>query len=372
MTRLNTALPVVVWAVFCICDAMVTPASAGTAELYRRGHVELEELFVIGGEDAPEEEVAFRVSNFDFDTGGNILFPDGKLHTIFKFSDSGEFMGTMCSEGGGPGDLRRPGSLAVEPTGNIVIFDFGNRRVQRLNPVGEYVASTNCYDLLSGLTVGPSGEIYAMAYRVPEGPPRSESDYRIIRLEDDLTESAVIEEASIVTSVVAEIPDGYSMTIAPYPASLELAPLPGNRIVVGRSDENELRVRSPSGEIVETITLEGDPPPVTDRDREKYFAKFISDGKDVLNPRVREKIEFPKHKPYFGRITVDDEYNILVRWGDPTGGDAVFLAYTHEGELISRVTMDELPADVKIRGDRLYALDRSYDVLPTITCYRMK
>jgi hypothetical protein len=350
---------------------MVTPASAGTAELYRRGHVELEELFVIGGEDAPEEEVAFRVSNFDFDSGGNVLFPDGKLHTIFKFSDSGEFLGTICSEGGGPGDLREPSSLVVEPGGNIVVFEFGNRRIQRLDPAGEYVAAANLPDWLSELKIGPSGKLYAKYPRSQEGMTRPEAEFRIARFGDDLVESAVIESATILLHAVAGTSDRYTVTTVPYPASLEWALLPGDRIVSGRSDDQKLYIRSSSGEILKSIELEGDPPPVTDADRDEYFGRWIRDGEDKLDPELRKAIKFPKHKPYFGRITLDDEHNMLIRWGNANDGEAVFLVYTQEGEFISRVTMSGLSRTIKIRGDRLYALDWN-DGLPTITCYRMK
>ena len=57
-------------------------------------------------------------------------------------SHSGELVGSYGRSGRGDGELLRPASVAVDEDGYIYVADWGNERVQVLDPEGEFVMKT--------------------------------------------------------------------------------------------------------------------------------------------------------------------------------------------------------------------------------------
>ena len=83
---------------------------------------------------------------FEFPTGiavdstGNVLVGDSGNGRIEKFSPTGAFLSNIGTKGTGPGQLRDPNGLAVDRTGNIYVADTSNGRVQKMAPDGTFVA----------------------------------------------------------------------------------------------------------------------------------------------------------------------------------------------------------------------------------------
>jgi DNA-binding beta-propeller fold protein YncE len=71
----------------------------------------------------------------------------------------------LAGEGTAPGALRDPSALALEPSGNIVIADSGNNRVQLFAPSGRLLAVSPASLRLNGpraLAVGADGVVYVL------------------------------------------------------------------------------------------------------------------------------------------------------------------------------------------------------------------
>lgn len=83
---------------------------------------------------------------FDFPRGiaaersGNILVSDTNNGRIQRFSPAGVFLNVFGSIGTGPGEFREPNGLATDSKGNIYVADTGNHRVQKLSPDGRFIA----------------------------------------------------------------------------------------------------------------------------------------------------------------------------------------------------------------------------------------
>lgn len=83
---------------------------------------------------------------FDFprgiaaDRSGNILVSDTNNGRIQKFAPTGAFLSFFGKSGHGPGDLQDPNGLAVDSKGNIYVADCGNHRVQKFAPDGRFLA----------------------------------------------------------------------------------------------------------------------------------------------------------------------------------------------------------------------------------------
>ena len=83
---------------------------------------------------------------FDFprgiaaDASGNILVSDTNNGRIQKFTPAGVYL-NMFGPPGRAGELREPNGLAVDSKGNIYVADAGNHHVLKLNPDGLVIAS---------------------------------------------------------------------------------------------------------------------------------------------------------------------------------------------------------------------------------------
>jgi len=83
---------------------------------------------------------------FDFPRGiaadhsGNILVGDTNNGRIQKFSPAGVFLSMLGSPGYNPGEFKEPNGVAVDTNGNVYVADVGNHRVQKLAPDGRFIA----------------------------------------------------------------------------------------------------------------------------------------------------------------------------------------------------------------------------------------
>jgi len=60
-------------------------------------------------------------------------------NTISVFDTGGKFIEKWGTSGSGDGQLNRPGGLAVEASGNVIVVDSGNNRLQVFTPEGKFV-----------------------------------------------------------------------------------------------------------------------------------------------------------------------------------------------------------------------------------------
>jgi hypothetical protein len=74
------------------------------------------------------------------DGSGNVLISDTRNGRIEKFSAAGVFLGTIAGHGSAEGELKEPNGLAIDKSGNIYVADTGNHRVQKLKPDGSFIA----------------------------------------------------------------------------------------------------------------------------------------------------------------------------------------------------------------------------------------
>ena len=105
-------------------------------------------------------------SGIAVDETGNVLVADTNNGRIEKFSSTGTFLTILGTKGSGQGQLRAPNGIAVDSTGNIYVADAVNHRVQKLAPDGTFIAE------LKGpepgfygprrIAIGPGNSIYVV------------------------------------------------------------------------------------------------------------------------------------------------------------------------------------------------------------------
>jgi DNA-binding beta-propeller fold protein YncE len=74
------------------------------------------------------------------DGSGNVLVADTNNARIEKFSATGALLGIFGTKGTGTGQVRSPNGIAVDRMGNVYVADGSNHRVQKLAADGTFVA----------------------------------------------------------------------------------------------------------------------------------------------------------------------------------------------------------------------------------------
>jgi hypothetical protein len=128
---------------------------------------------------------------------------------------------------------------------------------------------------------------------------------------------------------------------------------------------------SPSLEPVREVTREVARIKVTEDDKAEYYEGF-EDSEENFKILVREKVRFPKYKPYISGLYVDDEGYILVETHEKTGSDDTMYydVFTPDGEFVNRVEMMTLKASARIKNGHLYMSRFGDDDLPVVIRYR--
>ena len=95
-------------------------------------------LFELGGSDeGPESFFRVTAGLIGADASGNLFVLDPTNARIVVFDADGQFLRSMGSSGGGPGEFRAPGSISVSSDGEVAVFDYGKGSLVRFDASGE-------------------------------------------------------------------------------------------------------------------------------------------------------------------------------------------------------------------------------------------
>lgn len=114
------------------CDRLDAEAEASAPERHAEHHIADFDTIV-----TTESGRLGRVGSMAVAPDGRVWISDALNHRVFILDSDGNELGEIGREGAGPGEFRRPDGVAVSDSG-AVIYDSGNRRVQRFGVNGEY------------------------------------------------------------------------------------------------------------------------------------------------------------------------------------------------------------------------------------------
>ena len=128
-------------------------------EAYTKLQQRLEASRVFGTKGAGDGQLA-EPKGVAVDKDGNIYVADTMNHRIQKFDPGGAFLAKWGAKGEGDGQFNEPWGLAVDKDGNIYVADTWNHRIQKFAPDGKFLLKWGTFGDTRGAAGGTPGVFY--------------------------------------------------------------------------------------------------------------------------------------------------------------------------------------------------------------------
>jgi 6-bladed beta-propeller len=156
--------------------------------------VDVDEVFRVGGADAPAWASFDRIAQVGFDGAGRLYVLDSSLSNLVVVGRDGRHIRTTGREGGGPGEFQTPTGLEVGADGRVVVFDVLARAFHSFTADGTYVRTDRLppefrtpagFALLESTVFAPA-RLYNMngVLSLPDGAPATAQPLYVFALGD--------------------------------------------------------------------------------------------------------------------------------------------------------------------------------------------
>lgn len=353
----RVVIGILVLAIAAMVIAAGKAADLSLLPAYQNGKAVLEVDQVIGGDIDDEEHYLYRPSDLALDSQGNLFVLDHKGHCVKKFDAEGNHLATFGREGEGPGEMDRAFRMTVDSKDNVVIYDTSLRRFSFFDNSGTFLDSVHLSEIghrsIFDFQLHPNGDIYLRFsesdLRRPESPARAS----VSRLRFDPYEEATVDSASIKTIHVIRREAGYTAFGAPFPQQLLWGIMPNGDIVTAHSEDYTIRFYSPDLTLISEHKINRERPRVTDQDKEDYFDFYKDDTQLAL---LRKSVKFPKYKPHFTNLLIDNEGFILLRVKEEDDQDT-YDVLKPDGSYFTEVILPHLGRTAILSSGYIYNIE---------------
>lgn len=313
-------------------------------ELYKTGKISLEEALRIDYDSFPEEAPLKGISGFAVTKNGNIFVSDMQLNHLKILDASGKYIKTVGQKGAGPGDLSLPWHLVYNGK-HVYVYEIRNRRYSLFNEDGSFfkIIKQPNRNMLKKLRVLSSGDLIIETEVFNYGQNIGQ-EALVTLYSPELKEKKLLYKRHVLTNKFITEPTRINV-IQPFQPLVSWDIAKNGDLIVAFQDKYEIERHHLEKGKISSFTHKHTPVPVTEKDKEKFFAMQVTssrDGKTIKGaPKyVRDNTDFPKYKPIFEAILTDPDGNILVFPTLPSSNttEMVFDAFTPEGTFISRAT----------------------------------
>jgi len=314
----------------------------------------------IGTVDGEESYQFGMLASLDVDDDGNIYVLDYQAREVKAFDANGQFIRRMGRPGSGPGELGMSLFLLVMGD-SVAVMDSGNRRLQWFGPDGVQAGNSPLPLGSLGLNILPGTDQLIVQYRNLSGT----SVEAALLPSDNLVRYTRLGE---VLDTILALPPNETVRIENgsriFPQVGGATPLWGvthGHILIARSTEMRIEMRSPEGNLSRIFTLDAPPVPISDERRERLVSTMenamgalrnlpgMSVGEVEVNPylpMITYLFEGPRGTIWVASQKADAE-------GNPSGMN--WYLFDSEGRFLGTLDIGDLQP-VRAVDDRIYGL----------------
>jgi len=323
----------------------------------------LEPLWTIGGESSVEADFS-DITSVAVMPSGNVLVLDGKECRVFVFDAAGKFVRSFGRKGQGPGELNGPIGIAMTPGNEIMIEDSMNRRLSYFARDGTFLRQRSTAQGmgmgLAGLVMDGRGRMAGRSLFFEGG----KVGFEIKTYGPDLKPGATLVKIEMGGLGKLKIDP---LTSAP---GLVLSPDEQGRLFLGSSEGYRIRVFDFEGRLLRIVEREYDPVPVKKEDHDRIF-KILGNIPSTGGLNIKEMIAIPEVYPPYLMLIVDPDGRMLVRTFDKgkTDKEYFFDLFDSRGRYVYRFAART--EFVLWRNGRLFGTEEDADGFKVLKCYRV-
>lgn len=253
---------------------------------------------------------------------------NGATNELRFFDANGKFVKSSGRKGGGPGEYQRFISIALMPGDTIAVLDDIARRLSLVSPDGTYLRSVPLSPSPNGLG-GPArvvalhnGKLLVAFNEVISMAPRETPVYFAEQFFEVNTSSGVLSKTELRLQssehfVQASLPKygGVAYWDLAFGRAISIRPTP-RALVTGDGTAWAVEERSVTGAVVGTHSLTRQVDVITGADKQQYRMSVLRGRKgedSVLTERMAAEMPYPRTKPAYSRIEVDNEAHIWLQ-----------------------------------------------------------
>lgn len=316
--------------------------------LYSEDVFDLQEELVIGGADEREEYMFSGIRSVDVSEDDKIYILDYKRAHVKVFDRDGKYVMTIGRLGQGPGELNRPMTISLNQK-ELMVHEFGRFSLFSLD--GEFLRHLSAKESLSfNARIDSQGNIVLTeGIRDPDNPR-----YQVKKFDNDMNLVAEIDSSPL--------PDPQRFN--PFMAVGHWLIDKDDNIVFGYPETYEIKVYDPSGQLIKKITKKYDPVDITEDEKKEQI--------EDLPPQIKDRVVFPKHRPAFYRLCLDDEGRIFVQtWEKVREEEDIYYhdVFDPEGRYVAKVPLRLRP--ITCKWGKLYSIEEDEEGYQVVKRYKV-
>jgi hypothetical protein len=282
---------------------------------------------------------------FAFLPNGNFFRSCTKNNKIYKFNEKGNLIFEFGQYGQGPGDLNSPSELSILDEKYLVVKEYGlSRRISIFDFDGKFVKllkinynANSCISLKNNKIAIVAGS---------SGP----GDRKVIisKVHNIFIKNIWTGKEINVVSFTQEIMRS-RLTPVHFYGRVYISKIDSDKLLVAFSGDPEINIYSLNGEKLFSFKLNLERKEVKKSDIDHLLDNSIelqrtNQKKELMRQYIkmnRDKMSFPKFFPYYSKVAVDSEDNILVfsnNWIDDS--EVTFRVYSKDGQYVCTTKMN--------------------------------